>query len=392
MGTFLGMNGTCTYPIPSHNEIASTHYAVFRILIVVGEDADDIVHRQLPPIPYGMYPDLRGVRQVVVTNVGVCIPLYSIKIPAYVFRVCDIMSPHPPPLLKGVVNVFFALKRILFSVDSHNVVVTDLLSTHHHTFSHQWSPSILPHSYNYRLYYQLYSLSRLVNSKLNCLRQYDRPIFVERMSLGLETWEHLVGRLEGGNVLVRRNLKRVRCNWYPDLSTEKVRIGGQTSWEITVRTVGELAELREVTGISFGVGVKRRLRFGDGRVHVRLGDTLFALDTGDDGDGDLFVMRYDVGSAILSVIMQFTRVVVSNISDPVAGRIISNIKHSMMQLFASQQVDLDAKFAYNNSIHVTSSFSNGIVTCILDEGDGDNVIHLSKHECIALITAYNSNN
>ena len=68
------------------------------------EDADDIVHRQLPPIPYGTYPNLRGVRQVVATNVGVCIPLSSIEIPAYVFRVCDVMSQQPPPLLKGVVN------------------------------------------------------------------------------------------------------------------------------------------------------------------------------------------------------------------------------------------------------------------------------------------------
>ena len=52
VGTVLGMNGTTiTYPIPIHHQIDTAHYAVFRILIIVGEDADDIVHRQLPPIP-----------------------------------------------------------------------------------------------------------------------------------------------------------------------------------------------------------------------------------------------------------------------------------------------------------------------------------------------------
>lgn len=105
MDIFLGINGTTiTYPIPTHHQISTAHDAVFRILIIVVEDADDIAHRQLPPIPYGTYPNLRGVRQVVATNVGVCIPLSSIEIPAYVFRVCDVMSQQPPPLLKGVVN------------------------------------------------------------------------------------------------------------------------------------------------------------------------------------------------------------------------------------------------------------------------------------------------
>ena len=55
-------------------------------------------------------------------------------------------------------------------------------------------------------------------------------------------------------------------------------------------------------GISFGVGMKIRLRFGDGRVSIRLGDTLFALDAGNDGGGD-FLMRYDVGSVISPVVI-----------------------------------------------------------------------------------------
>ena len=77
---------------------------------------------------------------------------------------------------------------------------------------------------------------------------------METMPFLLEAWEHLVGRLDGGGVSVRRNLKRVRCNWYPDLSTEKVRVGGQTSWEVRVRTPAELDDLRGVMGVAFGVG------------------------------------------------------------------------------------------------------------------------------------------
>ena len=56
-------------------------------------------------------------------------------------------------------------------------------------------------------------------------------------------------------------------------------------------------------GVSFGVGVKRRLRFGDGRAGVHIGDKLFALDVDDSGDGDLLMMKYDVGSAALSIVM-----------------------------------------------------------------------------------------
>ena len=101
--------------------------------MIVGETV--IVHCQLHPIPYGTYPDLRCIRQVVATNAGVCMPLSSIEIPAYVFRVGDVMSQQPPLLLKGVVNAFFVLKRSFF-IDSHNIVVTDLSSSHHHTFRH----------------------------------------------------------------------------------------------------------------------------------------------------------------------------------------------------------------------------------------------------------------
>ena len=106
----------------------------------------------------------------------------------------------------------------------------------------------------------------------------------------------------------------------------------------------------------------------------------------------MLMMKYDVGSAVLLVIMQFTRCVVSDIADPVATRIISSIKSSMMQLFASQQVNLDANFAYNDCIYVTASITDGIVTCSLDEGDGVAIINLTMHECSALIATYNSIN
>ena len=213
---------------------------------------------------------------------------------------------------------------------------------------------------------------------------------METIPFLLEAWEHLVGRFDGGGVSVRRNLKRVRCNWYPDLSTEKVRVGGQTSWEVRVRTPAELDDLRGVMGVAFGVGVKRRLKFGDGRVGVHVGDTLFAPDVGDGGDGDLLLLQYNVGATKLTVVMEFTRLLVSDIADPVAQRIIASIKYSMMQLFASQQVDLDANFFYGDSMYTTTSIQNGIVICNLDEGDGANQIRLPMEECSELINSHNS--
>ena len=118
-------------------------------------------------------------------------------------------------------------------------------------------------------------------------------------------------------------------------------------------------------GVVFGFGFKRRLRFGDGKVGVNLGHTLCVLDVDDGGDGDLLIMKYYVGSAALSIVMQFTHMVISNISSPVVQRIAS-IKYSMMQLLASHQVDLDANFIFADFIYTTVIIVNEIVTCNLD--------------------------
>ena len=56
-------------------------------------------------------------------------------------------------------------------------------------------------------------------------------------------------------------------------------------------------------GRSIWCRVKRRLRFDDGRVDLNIGDTLFALDVDDHGDGDLLMVKYDIGSAALYVVM-----------------------------------------------------------------------------------------
>ena len=143
-------------------------------------------------------------------------------------------------------------------------------------------------------------------------------------------------------------------------------------------------------GVAFGVGVKRRLRFGDGRVGVHVGDTLFALDVGDDGGRDLLLLRYDVGASKLTIVMEFTRLLVSDIADPVAQRIIASIKYSMMQLFASQQVEMNTNFFYCDSMYLTHHINNGIVTCNKEEGDGANQIHLPMDECAKLINVHNS--
>ena len=118
------------YPLHTHHHKANVNYAVFCILIIVGEDTDEIIYHRFPPIPYDVYPDLRGVRQVIATNLGVLIPLSCIQMPAYIFCVGDVMSEHPPPLLKGAVNAYFVSKIILFPIDSHNIVVNGLLFSH----------------------------------------------------------------------------------------------------------------------------------------------------------------------------------------------------------------------------------------------------------------------
>ena len=161
-------------------------------------------------------------------------------------------------------------------------------------------------------------------------------------------------------------------------------------WKIQITNDAQLEKLRGVIGAAFGVGVKRRLRFGDGRVGVRVGDTLFALDVDARGDGDLLCLKYDVAACKLTIVMQFTRLLVSNTADPVAQRIIASIKYSMMQLFVSHQVDLDADFFFAGSMYKTASIQNGIVTCHIDEGDGANMIHLPMDECHALINSHNS--
>ena len=92
----------------------------------------------------------------------------------------------PLHIFKGVSNSFSCAKKNIFNNHSHNFAVNDLMATNFHTFSHQWSSSI-HHSYKYRLYSQMASLSQLLNSKLNCRRQYESPRFVESMPFLLES-------------------------------------------------------------------------------------------------------------------------------------------------------------------------------------------------------------
>ena len=106
--------------------------------------------------------------------------------------------------------------------------------------------------------------------------------------------------------------------------------------------------------------------------------------------GDLSNFQYYVGTSMVCVIMQFTRACGSTISHTVVQRIVASIKHSKVQLFASHIVALDTNFSYNSSIYTTASISGGIVTCILDEGEGVDNIHIPVAECSDLVTTYNS--
>jgi len=62
----------------------------------------------------------------------------------------------------------------------------------------------------------------------------------------------------------------------------------------------------------------------------------------------------------------------------------------MMQLFASQQVEMNTNFFYCDSMYLTHHINNGIVTCNKEEGDGANQIHLPMDECAQLINVHNS--
>ena len=165
-----------------------------------------------------------------------------------------------------------------------------------------------------------------------------------------------------------------------------------------MRTVEDLERLRRVMGIIFGVEAKktRSLRCGTGRVGVDIGDTLFALEVDEVGTsmgerlGNALHLKYDVGTSMVCVIMQFTHACVSTIADLVAQRIITNIKHSMVQLFASRIVVLDTNFTYTRYIYTTASIFGDIVAYILDEGGVVNTIHIPISECNDLITAYNN--
>ena len=105
-----------------------------------------------------------------------------------------------------------------------------------------------------------------------------------------------------------------------------------------MRTVRDLERLRRAMGITFGVEAKktRALRCGIGRAGVDLGDKLCALEVDEVGTamgerlGNVFHFQYDVGTSMFCVIMNFTRACVSTIADPVAQRIIANIKYSMV--------------------------------------------------------------
>ena len=126
-------------------------------------------------------------------------------------------------------------------------------------------------------------------------------------------------------------------------------------------------------GVSFGMGAKRRLKVSYGLRKVNLGDNLFAMDSGGGGDGDgndFLCLTNDVGSTTLTVAMQFTRMVVSDIADPVATHIIVGIKYSMISLFTSHQVDMGCNFLYDDKIYTTVIINNSTVACNFDDDDG----------------------
>ena len=85
-----------------------------------------------------------------------------------------------------------------------------------------------------------------------------------------------------------------------------------------------------------------------------------------EGAGTVLKLKYDFGTSMLYVIMQFTRACVSTIDDPVEHRIITNITHSMVQILDNCIVALDTKFSYARYTCTIARISVDIITCILD--------------------------
>ena len=194
------------------------------------------------------------------------------------------MQSNPPEILWGIDNGFYVLYELEFGTCCKKYFVNYLLQSHHCTFSHQWFPLLLPHSYNQRIYTGLRLLCKLVNTQLYSVRLYERPQFSVKLSFSLECWEYLVGRVKGVvDVVVKRNLKRVRLRCFPDLSMQKDRVGHQTCTTIVFRSDDDVVALRSIVGTSFGLGVKKRVKVDEGRVGLVLGDTLFGINPVDGG-------------------------------------------------------------------------------------------------------------
>ena len=137
------------------------------------------------------------MKQVAATNIGVCVPIDSIEGICFVYHGEEVEA-NPPPILKGLNNGYFVLYDLHFYMNNTIFFFDNLLQSHHVTFSHQWHPLSLPHSYNQRIYLGLCLLSKLVNSQLFSVRLYERPRFSIRTNFSLECWEYLVSRLKGG--------------------------------------------------------------------------------------------------------------------------------------------------------------------------------------------------
>ena len=140
-GTFIRMNGSPRYyPILSssiiHPHQSNTNsYSVFCIHLIVGENCHDQRHRHLSPIPYDTNPLPLIVQHILATNIGPCIPLDSMGMPAYIFHGGEVKFSLYP-LMKGTSNDFFVLYDLYFRNHSHNVDVDYFMRDKYHTFSH----------------------------------------------------------------------------------------------------------------------------------------------------------------------------------------------------------------------------------------------------------------
>ena len=362
----------------------------------------------LPVIQSHLFPQCNGMEEVVGTDLVMWCGGKAIKSIAFVNHVDEIQNGCVLFGGKGVFNSFCISTSMKVEGDGdgdYSFNITACASSTHYAFSHL-NPSTAPHySYNYRVYSQMGSLRYAVNALMHTQRMYQRSRHSCQAPLMIETWEYLCKSLKdvGGNedLMKRREKVKTKRLFLNDLQQEKRRIMGEEMM-IMVEDRDELKTLRKVMGHSFGVGVRSKVKLGDGVKVLGNGDFVNAVWPPDDNEmnkvrsvrrkvsqlkgkyrnqltddelslftkkTDSIMLRYDPLFCICHISIVFTRVQIGKDSD--MNDILKSIDHNILfetipnpfQLANPPlQLELGQMFDYQNSTYMFSVQEGDLVT------------------------------